>query len=236
MKSIALIPARSGSKRLPDKNILPLAGHPLIAYTIEAAQQSGIFADIVVSTDSDRYAEIAAYYGAKVIKRPTQYATDTSPDIEWQTHALAAIRGDHELAFILRPTSPFRLPDTIVRASRLYKIGRWLKAVEPVTQHPYKMWVVNHEDSTMRAFHFGSEHAQPTQVFPRVYVQNASLEIRRTYDIVQNVNNMFQPFFTIKHEGYDINDCRDWAYAEHIVSHSLAELPKITRKPYETAI
>ena len=61
---VALIPARAGSKRVPDKNIRSLAGHPLIAYSITAARQSGIFTDVIVSTDSERYAEIAAYYGA----------------------------------------------------------------------------------------------------------------------------------------------------------------------------
>ena len=63
---VALIPARSGSKRVPDKNIRPLAGHPLIAYSIAAALQSGIFDAVIVSTDSDRYADIARHYGAEI--------------------------------------------------------------------------------------------------------------------------------------------------------------------------
>ena len=70
---VALIPARSGSKRVPDKNIRPLAGHPLIAYSISAALQSQIFAAVVVSTDSERYAEIARHYGAEVpFMRPAE--------------------------------------------------------------------------------------------------------------------------------------------------------------------
>ena len=63
---VALIPARAGSKRVPDKNIRPLAGHPLIAYTIAAAIDSGIFSDVIVSTDSEHYADIAKHYGAQV--------------------------------------------------------------------------------------------------------------------------------------------------------------------------
>ena len=63
---IALIPARAGSKRVPGKNIKRLAGHPLIAYTITAALDSGVFADVVVSTDSPEYANIARHYGAQV--------------------------------------------------------------------------------------------------------------------------------------------------------------------------
>ena len=81
---VALIPARSGSKRVPDKNIRPLAGHPLIAYTIAAALGSGIFSDVIVSTDSEHYAEIVKYYGAEVpFLRPAELAGDQSPDIEW---------------------------------------------------------------------------------------------------------------------------------------------------------
>ena len=77
---IALIPARSGSKRVPDKNIRPLAGHPVMAYTIAAALCSEIFSDVVVSTDSERYADVALHYGAQVpFLRPAQFAGDMSP-------------------------------------------------------------------------------------------------------------------------------------------------------------
>ena len=81
---VALIPARAGSKRVPDKNIRPLAGHPLVAYTIAAALQSEIFAAVIVSTDSKLYSDIAKYYGAEVpYSRPPELAGDFSPDIEW---------------------------------------------------------------------------------------------------------------------------------------------------------
>ena len=82
-KFIALIPARSGSKRVPNKNVRLLNGHPLIAYTIAAAIKSKAFSDIVVSTDSEVYAETAFQYGANVpFLRPTELAGDSSPDIE----------------------------------------------------------------------------------------------------------------------------------------------------------
>ena len=117
---VALIPARSGSKRVPDKNIRPLAGHPLIAYSIAAALQSKIFKTVIVSTDSELYAEIARHYGAEVpFLRPAKIAGDTSPDIEWVEYTLNHLRNngqDYEYFSIMRPTSPFRLPDTIRRA------------------------------------------------------------------------------------------------------------------------
>src|SRR3972149_10475375 len=109
---IALSPARAGSRRVPQKNIQPLAGHPLMAYTIAAALESGIFRDVIVSTDADRYAEIARHYGAEVpFLRPAALAGDTSPDIEWVEYTLKRLleKGRRYDCFrILRPTSPFR--------------------------------------------------------------------------------------------------------------------------------
>ena len=88
-KAIALIPARAGSKRVVHKNILRLAGHPLIAYTICAARASGVFDRVVVSTDSEDYAAVARHYGAETpFIRPPALAGDTSPDIEWVKHSL----------------------------------------------------------------------------------------------------------------------------------------------------
>ena len=88
-KTIALIPARSGSKRVKNKNINKLKEHPLIAYTIQSASDSNLFDEIIVSTDSEDIKEIAEYYGANVpFMRPKEYAEDPSPDIEWVKHSL----------------------------------------------------------------------------------------------------------------------------------------------------
>src|SRR5262245_24908544 len=108
---VALIPARSGSKRVIDKNVRLLASHPLIAYTIAAARMSGIFDAVICSTDSERYADIARYYGAEVpfLRRP-EFATSISPDIEWVEDALKRLQAEgrgYECFSILRPTSPF---------------------------------------------------------------------------------------------------------------------------------
>src|SRR5688572_7264244 len=121
---VALIPARAGSKRVPDKNVRPLAGHPLIAYSIAAARQSGVFAAVVVSTDSERYADLVKHYGAEApYPRPPEMAGDFSPDIEWVSHTLERLRAEgrrFDCFSILRPTSPFRHARTIVRAWRQF--------------------------------------------------------------------------------------------------------------------
>ena len=146
---IAMIPARSGSKRVPDKNIRLLAGHPLIAYSIAAALQSKIFSKVIVSTDSELYADIARHYGAEVpFSRPAKIAGDTSPDIEWVGYTLNQLRNngqDYDCFSILRPTSPFRLPETICRAWQEFLSQEGvdsLRAVEKCQQHPGKMWII----------------------------------------------------------------------------------------------
>ena len=95
---VALIPARAGSKRVADKNIKLLAGHPLIAYTIAAAQQSGIFAAVIVSTDSLHYVDMVKHYGAESpYLRPAEMSGDISPDIEWVSYTLDRLRSEGRL-------------------------------------------------------------------------------------------------------------------------------------------
>ena len=124
----------------------PLAGHPLVAYAIAGARESGIFDEVVVSTDSEEIAEVAERYGATVPGlRPAEMSTATSPDIDWVGHVM---NGRPEGLFsILRPTSPFRTGATIRRAcDRLLELGDRadsIRAVEPAKQHPGKMWTID---------------------------------------------------------------------------------------------
>jgi CMP-N,N'-diacetyllegionaminic acid synthase len=230
---IALIPARLGSKRVPGKNVRPLAGHPLIAYTIQAAIDSAIFDTIIVSTDSLEYSEISEYYGALVPwLRPQWLAVDVSPDIEWIQWTLDRIGEIDKLPdhyMILRPTSPFRTGDTIKRAWAEYRDREWMKAISPVHEHPMKMWIV--AGAFMFPFHAGRPmyHMQPTQNLQPIYVQNGSLEIRPTGDMPPST---WQPFMTEGYEGHDVNIESDWIYAERLVAQGKATLPMINIPPY----
>jgi CMP-N,N'-diacetyllegionaminic acid synthase len=246
-KAIAFIPARSGSKRIPNKNVRELGGHPLIAYTIRAAIESDVFAAVVVSTDSPEYAAIARHYGATVLTRPAKLAADDSPDIEWVRHALAAHPCD--VFSILRPTSPFRTKDTIIRA-----IGEFtrnsacdsIRAVERVRQHPGKMWRLMQGEGGpisplqgVQTYTDGRRtvpyHSMPTQQLPEVYVQNASLEIAhaRAVKDTGTISGMrVYPFRTVGYEGFDLNTEEDWLLAAALVESGRVELPTITIAPY----
>ncbi|MEQ1572676.1 MAG: acylneuraminate cytidylyltransferase family protein [Vicinamibacterales bacterium] len=147
--AVAFVPARQGSKRVPGKNVRALNGHPLLAYTIASALESGVFDAVIVSTDSDEIAAIARHYGAEVpFLRPPALAGDSSPDIEWLEHLLHGLKGQGrtwDCFSLLRPTSPFRTADTIRRAWMRFKEQRGvdsLRAVEKCRQHPGKMWVM----------------------------------------------------------------------------------------------
>ena len=241
----ALIPARAGSKRVPDKNIRPLAGHPLIAYTISAALQSQIFSAVMVSTDSQLYAEIAKYYGAEVpYLRPAELAGDLSPDIEWLEYILNRLRQDgreYDCFSILRPTSPFRIPETIQRAWRAFQEEKGvdsLRAVEKCKQHPGKMWIVR-GTRMMPLLPLGPPeqpwYSSQYQSLPEVYVQNASLEIawsRVVFDKRTIAGNVLMPFFTKGYEGFDLNTDYDWNIAEQLVRSGQARLPSISQPPY----
>lgn len=242
---VALIPARAGSKRIPDKNIRPLAGHPLIAYSITAAIDSGVFTDVIVSTDAEKYAAISKYYGAEVpFLRPPDLAGDTSPDIEWVAYTLkrlAEAGRRYECFSILRPTSPFRHPQTIARAWKAFQNETGvdsLRAVEKCSQHPAKMWVVRGRRMTP-LLPLGPAH-QPWHSsqypsLPEVFVQNASLEIAKSSVVFEDrtiAGTVLMPFLTQGHEGFDVNKPYDWDLAEHLVKTGEAQLPSISKAPY----
>ncbi|MEQ9125965.1 MAG: acylneuraminate cytidylyltransferase family protein [Alphaproteobacteria bacterium] len=111
---LGLIPARGGSRRLPGKNLLPVAGRPMIAWTIDAALQSGVLDRVVISTDDPEIAAAGRAAGAEVpFMRPAALATDAAPLVDVALHALEAC-GGVEFLVLLQPTSPLRTPGDIV--------------------------------------------------------------------------------------------------------------------------
>ena len=241
---IGFVPARSGSERVPGKNVRPLAGHPLVAYAIETALQSGVFERVVVSTDSEEIAEIARWYGADVpFLRPPEYATATSPDIEWLAYTLTELPGRYDLFALIRCTNPFRGPDAVRRGlDQLLATPEAdsLRAVERVKQHPGKMWLLSEDHATMRPLLEQSHldvawHAGQYQALPPVYVQNSALEIAWTRAVTESrtrEGKVVAPFFTERLEGFNVDDEDDWERAERLVASGEARLPAIGRASY----
>lgn len=246
MNVVALIPARAGSKRVADKNVRALAGHPVIAYAIAAARESGVFSSVVVSTDSPRYAAIARHYGAEVpFLRPEAMAGDKSADIEWVEHALtelARVGRTFDYFSILRPTNPFRSADTIRRAWAQIAAdpaADSLRAVELCQQHPGKMWMLRGKRMIPLLAQDPAErpwHSRQYADLPEVYVQNASLEIAKTSVALEGhtiAGSVITPFLTRDYEGHDINQPWDWERAERLVASQAVSLPSIDVAPYK---
>jgi CMP-N,N'-diacetyllegionaminic acid synthase len=244
--ALGLVPARSGSERVPGKNVRPLAGHPLLAYAIETALHSGVFERVVVSTDSEEIAEVARWYGAEVpFLRPAEYATATSPDIEWLRYTLERLPGAGLFALI-RCTNPFRGPDTVRRGLEQLLAtpeADSLRAIELVKQHPGKMWVLDDGGATMHPLLDQSElavawHAGQYPALPPVYVQNSALEIAWTRVVTESGSRegrVVAPFFTEGYEGFNVDDEEDWVRAQELVASGDARLPRVDRAPYAPA-
>ncbi len=217
----------------------------MIAYTIAAALESEVFQSVIVSTDSEEYADIARHYGAEVpFLRPAEYASDVSPDIEWVEFTLAGLKArerEYDCFSILRPTSPFRRASTIRRAWELFIAETGidsLRAVEKCKQHPGKMWVVRGSRMVPLLPLGPSEqpwHSSQYAALPEVFVQNASLEIAWTRVVFQDRSisgHVLMPFFTSGVEGFDVNHEQDRLIAETIVRDDPARLPAVNQTPY----
>jgi len=247
MKRVAFIPARSGSKRVPDKNIKLLGGHPLLAYSVSAALACGIFDAVICATDSRLYADIAVHYGAESpYLRSAAISDDASPDIEWILWLLDLLKKDgreFDVFSILRPTAPFRLPKTIQRAWNVFEQDPGadsLRAVAKCVQHPGKMWIIQ-GGRMLPLLPFSRNgipwHSNQYKALPDVYVQDASLEIAWTRTPLEKksiAGETVISFISQGLEGFDINTPEDWLLAEHYVKTGEARLPAVIQQPFCT--
>jgi CMP-N,N'-diacetyllegionaminic acid synthase len=246
-KKIALVPARSGSIRVPDKNIMTLDGHPLLAYTIQAAKNSNLFDAVVLCTDSALYADIGKYYGAIVpALRDKSISSPISPDCEWVEWALtheciASI--DAKYAFILRPTNPFRSSATIIRAWNKFceSNADTLRAVRRAEEHPAKMWV---RQSQMivpllpHAYDGVPWHSNQTAALFPVLIQDASIEIFTISNFLLTksiTGSSIMPFDSGRIDGFDVNTPRDVELLHGMLASGDAKLEKINSEPWKHA-
>ena len=231
MKIIAAIPARAGSKRLPDKNIKCLNGYPLMAYTINTAIKSNLFQDVILCTDSEKYADIGKRYGASVpYLRDHTNANSKSADIQWVNELVNHLdtkRIDFDVICILRPTNPFRKQNMLQRAFAQFKqFGEnyhSLRAIQLVSEHPGKMWK-KLEEQIVPILPYEIEnipwHSNQTAALPELYVQNASLEIiwKSTIKTKKSIaGSKILGFQTDGYEGFDINYEVDFLLAETLI-------------------
>ena len=189
-KAIAIIPARSGSKSIIDKNLVSLGGFPLIAYSIAAAKLSSSIGRVIVSTDSEQYAEISRFYGAEVpFLRPDDLSSDTATDIGFMQHAMNWF--DHnesetsEYWVHLRPTTPLRDPALIDSALKIISTrtdATALRSAFPCAESPFK-WFRHSDDGFLMSLTTEETDLDrfnlPRQMYPKVFVPDGYVDIVR---------------------------------------------------------
>lgn len=226
MKLLAIIPARAGSKGLKDKNIRPLGGIPLCAWTIRAAKQSGVFDEIHFSTDSEQYAQIAREYGASVpFLRSAELASDTAG--LWEV--VKAVIGKYREAgrgfdavMLLQPTTPFRSAEDIRAAVRLLE-EKNAQAIVSVKEdaHPAAWSAELPPDGDMRIFHEKLKNGVRRQEFRTSYALNGALYLVRIGHLFET-ETIFQrgcyAYVMPEERSADIDDQLDFEWCEFLCS------------------
>ncbi len=233
MEILAVIPARSGSKSVVDKNIRLIGGKPMLAHSIQHAKDSGIVNRVIVSTDSKKYAEIARDYGAEVpFLRPAEYATDTALDIDVFLHALMYLRDREEyvpdMVVQLRPTYPIRDPQDIGRMVGLlaqHPEADSVRCVAPAKELAYKMWRMDGSGRiTPILTDIAEAYNMPRQQLPPIYYQNACIDVIRTRTILKlrSMSGEYILGYKMEHN-YDIDTEEEFARADNLLTFRMGK-------------
>jgi CMP-N,N'-diacetyllegionaminic acid synthase len=221
-KILAIIPARSGSKGLKDKNIKKIDGKPLINYTIEAALKSEIFSDIIVSTDSLKYAEIAKKAGAKVpFIRPEKLATDESTTNDVILNAISEMeeRNDgYDYFMLLQPTSPLRTVKNIKESYSLLKEKNANAIVSVCEMDHNPLWSNTLDESLSLDNFIDKKKNKRRQELPTYYRLNGAIYLARV-----NYYKKYKDFYINKSYAYIMNK-RESVDVDDIIDFRLAEV------------
>ncbi len=232
VETLAVIPARGGSKSIPQKNIRLFAGHPLLAYSIAAGLQATLVDRVIVSTDDEETADIARRYGAEVpFLRPPELALDSTPDLPVFEHVLSWLEREKgyspELIIQLRPTTPVRPLDCVDRGISLLRDhpeADSVRAVIPSGQNPYKMWRINDEGRMLPLLGEGirEPYNKPRQELPATYWQTGHLDVFRKDTIFKKrsmTGDVILPLIIDPGYTVDIDNPLDWERAEWNLIH-----------------
>lgn len=188
---LGIIPARGGSKGIPHKNIVNLAGKPLIAYSIETAKKSEYISRIIVSTEDKEIADIAKKYDAEIIMRPTYLAKDDTPDLPVFQHVINSLKEKEgnipDIVVNLRPTCPLRNKEDIDKAVKKM-IETDCDSVRTITEarhHPY--WMGKIKDGYLIPFIEGIDVQKyyQRQLLPDAYIINGGVDVMKAKKIVE---------------------------------------------------
>lgn len=224
MKTIAIIPARGGSKRLPNKNILSLGGIPLFAHSILYAQKnSAIIDEIYVSTDDASIKKIALKYGAKVIERPESLSGDLEPTVSALKHVLESIEPEVDNVILLQASNPLRPPELFQEAFEVYKKGNY-NSLFTVSRNHHKLGTIQEHK-----FHpFNYAIGQRSQDLQPLFFENGLLYITKASLILKEIiisENAFPFEVNSIFANVDIDTRNDLDYADHLYQKLIMHNP-----------
>jgi CMP-N-acetylneuraminic acid synthetase len=224
-KILAIIPARGGSKRLKDKNIMSLDGKPLIAYTITAAKESKYFDDVVVSTDSQKIAEVAQTFGANVpFVRPDYLAEDETRSIDVVTHTINSLQTKYDIVVLLQPTSPLRTVEDIDNAIELYFQKEAVSVIGVCEMEHSPLWANTLDESlSMEDFLDDKWNNSRSQDLPTYYRINGALYISDVVSVLKNetffVKKDIYAYIMSQEDSVDIDTKLDFITAQAVLQY-----------------
>lgn len=229
MNILGVIPARGGSKGVPKKNIRPLAGKPLIAYSTEQAKRSKYISRVVVSTESEEIAEVARKWGAEVIKRPEELARDETPTIDIIIHVLDYLKKEEnytpDTVVLLQPTSPLRTSEDIDNAIGLFLNAQDCLSLVSVTEfdHP-PFWAMKIEDNFLKPIFDKKYFRMRRQELPKAYRPNGAIFIS-TPRVLYEYRTFYTPttiaYIMPPERSVDIDTEFDFLLAEFLIRRQL---------------
>ena len=236
MKTYSIIPARSGSKGVPNKNIKLLNGFPLIAYSIVASKLCKDIDECYVTTDSEEYANIALNYGASVIIRPEYCSDDNAGDIDYLLHAIYTTGMDlDDTIVLLRPTTPLRDVSVIGKAIEVFKKTSFesLRSVHRLNESPEKMYkCLLNTERLIPYLDIDFEKANlPRQSFEQCYQPNGYIDILKVETIVRKkmvYGNRIMKYETNRASEIDTID--DFEYIEYCIKKEKNEIYRYLKK------
>jgi len=225
-KILAIIPARGKSKRLPRKNIKLLSGKPLIAWTIEAAKKSKYVNRVVVSTEDKEIAQISKKWGAEIVNRPKELATDTAKTIDVIFHLLDVLKKEKyypKIVVLLQPTSPLRTFQDIDSAVKLFLNKKCRSVISVFEAEANFWWAMEIKKSYLKPFFTWEKFFARSQDLPKVYTPNGAIYIS-TPEILKKyksfyIKNEILPYIMPKERSIDIDYEIDFKLAELIIKN-----------------
>lgn len=232
MNILSIIPARSGSKSIPNKNIKMLAGKPLLSYSIEYSKKCNLISNTIVSTDSIEYKDIAIRYGAIVPElRPKDLSSDEVQDFPVALHELMIsekyFNKIFDIVVWLRPTSPLRPEGLIEKGVKILLENNKIDSIRSIaiaTEHPFRQWLLEEDQNIIKPYEkiIFEPYNKPRQSLSETYFQTGDIELVRRSTLINGSmsGETIAPIILNHDEMVDIDDLNDWDIAKNKIEVS----------------